>query len=722
MLGNKNNKKTSVFSGIGIALLLCALMALMPMAGFVDNNASDVEFVDTNDTAESDLFALPDAVKDTDYEYEPSDELIGMRDQTTKTYVTEDGKFAQLNHATPVHYMDDSGAWDDINLNVVATTNGWEVTENTYTTHFAPEMAYGVAVQPNQFVDPIITGIAPMVVTLDETGTAPQPYQVAPSQEGVSVGGNVLRYPVAEGFDLDYTVESTQLKQNLVIRERPVLEPNAAWFGLSETIQIPSGFALYLGDEMLGEDMTQTQEALEIRHVETGELLAEIPVPLVIEEGSDAPYTATFFIQVFGPQVVITTAVEADWLMSEDRVCPLAIDPTIKVYSNAGGYCYRYYRNCYSSTSRYTYKYYAQMRYMPWHRYTFTSSNALPSGATVDAIKWKSYLNYRSGSTSTSVKAAVLENCGSPTLSSYSHTMPTGTCSGALTGSQVLTGSNYNNANSRRMITSLWNSATFDTYSIGNSGWKTADVCTSSTTCASSTAAGYITSAQTNSGTVGIGQKVTANTYLYSYTSNSGSYNSYIEITYSGGTDADAPVSSFVPYTGITSFVEGARTFFTTLTDLSGIDTTTANAPTLNYALNNGSFTSVTATSIGTCSSTSSECRFKATTPTISAGDYVEYYWKYQDLNVANGANVGYDPALTGSQSTPTPYYFAVDDVEDAGTAKKLTVLTTDVHASSYYSPGANPRFLWIQRNGRHTIEHRPTAQGRWWIPYHLRS
>ena len=92
-------------------------------------------------------------------------------------------------------------------------------------------------------------------------------------------------------------------------------------------MQIPSGFALYLGDEKLGEEMTQTQEALHIRHVETGELLAEIPVPLVVEEGSDAPYTATFFIQVFGPQVIITTAVEADWLMSEDRVFPLAIDP-----------------------------------------------------------------------------------------------------------------------------------------------------------------------------------------------------------------------------------------------------------------------------------------------------------------------------------------------------------------------------------------------------------
>ena len=667
-------------------------MALMPMAGFVDNNASDVEFVDSNDTAESDIFALPEAVKNADYEYEPSDELIGMRDQTTKTYVTEDGKFAQLNHATPVHFMDDSGAWEDIDLNVVATANGWEVTENTYTTHFSSEMAYGVAVQPNQFVDPIITGIAPMVVTLDDTGTMPQPYHVVPSDEGVAVGGNVLRYPVGEGFDLDYTVESTQLKQNLVIRERPVLEPDAAWFGLSEAMQIPSGFALYLGDEKLGEEMTQTQEALHIRHVETGELLAEIPVPLVVEEGSEAPYTATFFIQVFGPQVIITTAVEADWLMSEDRVFPLAIDPTIKVYSNAGGYCYRYYRNCYSSTTRYTYRYYSQMRYMPWHRYTFSSSNQLPSGATVDAIKWKQYLSYRSGSTTTSIKAVVLEDCGSPTLSAYSHTIPTATCSGALSASQILTGSSYNSANSRRMITSLWNSNVFDTYSIGNNGWKTADICTSATSCASSTntAAAYITSAQTNSGTVGLGQHITTSTYLYSRTTNTGSTNSYLEITYSGGTDSDAPISGFVPYSGITSFVEGARTFFTTLTDMSGIDTTSANAPTLHYALNNGSYSSVTATSIGTCSTTSSECRFSATTPTISAGDYVEYYWKYQDLNVVNGANVGYDPALTGSQTTPTPYYFAVADVTDAGDAKKLTVLTTDVHASDRFSPGAN--------------------------------
>ena len=72
------------------------------------------------------------------------------------------------------------------------------------------------------------------------------------------------------------------------------------------------------------------------------------------------------------------------------------------------------------------------------------------------------------------------------------------------------------------------------------------------------------------------------------------------------------------------------------------------------YSINNGTWTSVSATTIQTCTSTSTECRFKATTPDLSAGDYVEYYWKFQDLNSgSNGANVGYDPAPSSGSTTP---------------------------------------------------------------------
>ena len=685
MLGITNTKKKTVFNGIGVALLLCALMALMPMAGFVDNNAGDVEFVNTNETTENDFFALPDTKEAVEYENEPSDELIGMRDQTTKTFVQEDGKFVQLTHDSPIHFMGDDGAWTDLDLNIKATATGWEVMDNSFTTQFGPEMAYGVAIQVNQFVDPIIIGINPTLMTIDETGTAPQPFDVAPSNDEVTVGGNMIRYPVAEGFAIDYAVENTQLKQNLVISERPVLEPNAAWFGFSEIMQIPTGYALFLGEDMLGEEITQTQEALDIRNIETGELLAQIPSPVVIEDGAEEPYLATYFIQVSGSQVLISTVVETDWLLSDDRVFPLAIDPTIKVYSSTGGYCYLNYNRCYVATNRYLYTYYSQQRYQPYSKYAFSASSGLPTGATVDAIKVHQRWSYKSGaSTTNGVKMSVLESCGNG-RSSYGYTIPTGTCSGVLATSVYSFGSTqYNSGNAKKLLASIHNSNVVDSFTPG-SGWKVGDVCTSATSCASSTSAGYITSAQNASSSVAIGLKFPTSAYLYSYSGHSGSTNSYIAITYSGGTDADAPSSGFTAYTDVTSYIEGSRTFFTTLVDLSGIDTTSANKPTLNYALNNGSFSSVTTTSIGTCAASASSCRFSATIPTISAGDYVEYYWKFQDLNSgSNGANVGYDPVLTGTQTTPTPYFFAVEDIEDAGDDKMLKVLTTDVSAGGY--------------------------------------
>jgi FlaG/FlaF family flagellin (archaellin) len=187
---------------------------------------------------------------------------------------------------------------------------------------------------------------------------------------------------------------------------------------------------------------------------------------------------------------------------------------------------------------------------------------------------------------------------------------------------------------------------------------------------------------------------MTSAIYIYTRAYNSGGSNSYLEVVYSGGSDTDAPTSSHVAYSGLTSYVEGQRTFFTKLTDLSGIDTTSTNGVKLFYSINNGTWTSVSATTVQSCGTSSTDCRFKASTPDLSAGDYVEYYWKFQDLNSgSNGANVGYDPVPPASASNPATWvqsnanYFFVDDVANAGTAKKMTVLQTDVHSGSYYSP-----------------------------------
>jgi hypothetical protein len=618
MLGNKNKKTKTAMGGIGIAVLLCALMAFMPMTSLVDNTATDTvsnaEIVSEVD----DFFKLPATIEQTTYEYDAAQELLGMRQMNTKGFLTEDGKIAQLTSDEPMHYLADSGAYEDINLNIMATPEGWEVTENIFTTSFGAEVASGVSIQPNQFVDPIVTGLNPMLVTIDITGTAPMPYHAAPATGDVEVGGNVIRYPLADGFALDYSVDTTQVKQNLLIQERPVLDEIATYFGMTETIRLPMGYGLYLDGVALGEEITTTQGELEIRNVESGELLATIPEPVVMEESATEPYYGTYFVQVHGPMVLLTTAVESDWLMSEDRAYPLALDPTIKVTSGSRGYCYVYYGYCYDNTYSYLYRYYGSYYYVPWHRYAFTSSSALPSGATVEEVNWKQYVNYGYGSSSgTAITARVLEACGTDVR--YDYGITSASCSGAI-GANLLSGSN-SNTNERKLISSIGNSAAAGTYSQGT-GWKTAEICDNNnaagTACSSSTGShNYILNAQTNSGTVGMGADMTSAIYIYTRAYNSGGSNSYLEVVYSGGSDTDAPTSSHVAYSGLTSYVEGQRTFFTKLTDLSGIDTTSTNGVKLFYSINNGTWTSVSATTVQSCGTSSTDCRFKASTPDL---------------------------------------------------------------------------------------------------------
>ena len=280
----------------------------------------------------------------------------------------------------------------------------------------------------------------------------------------------------------------------------PTLEPNAAWFGLTESLRLPAGYALYHGEVLLTEEITQTQDALQIRNIETGELYAEIPAPVVMEEGKE-PYHATFFVSAMGTQVFLTTAVEADWLMSEDRVFPLALDPSIKVTSGAGGYCYVYYNYCYSSTSRYLYRSGSSVYYLPWSKYTFSSSSALPSGATISEVAFKQYVSYHSGSTSAGRQVTILESCGQDVR--YNWGVTSRSCSGSLSSSYLT--SNYGGTAARSLTSSIWNSVQGGSFG-GGTGWKTTTLCSSSgTACSSTTGAhNYILNAQSNNGVVGV--------------------------------------------------------------------------------------------------------------------------------------------------------------------------------------------------------------------------
>ena len=679
-LENRKINKTTVWSGVGAALFLVLLMTLMPMSGLVENTKTATDFSEESDLSEAkeDPFALPQeqtekaGINDQD----PAKELLGMRSLKQKAYIGEDGQIEVLTYSDPIHFISEEGTWEDIDTNLVSTANGWEVTDNIFKTYFSTSIENGVAVQAHPNADPVIVGIQPQVVALDVTGTAPMPYRVAPAMEEITTGGNTIRYPLAEGFDLDYKVDGTQVKQNLIIREQPTLDANAAWLGLSEFVRLPVDYALFMGEVEITSEMVMTQESLEVRHIETGELLLVFPEPVVFDINNNEVYGATYFVSANGPMISLTTAVDSDWLMDENRSFPVELDPSVQIAQSGGGYCYIYYGYCYNNSYSYTYRYYSSLYYLPWHKYTFAANN-FGSSAYATKVEWKVYRSYHYSYSSNAATTTLLQSCGTDVR--YNYGVTTASCSGTI-ASSLLSGSN-SNTNERKLISSIWNSAASGGTIAAGTGWKTATICNSQSACSTGDGS-TIFNAANNGGTLGMGMRYTTNTYHYSYTYNSGSSASYFKVTYGGASDTTPPTAlDYAAYSGITSYKEGARTFFITLKDNSGIDSTASNGPKLMYSINNGTYTSVGASAIGTCSTTVSTCQFKATTAALSAGDYVTYYWTYQDI--ASTPNSGTTP----SGGSTTPHWFYIDDVANAGTAKKFQVSVTDRSAYSSYSP-----------------------------------
>ena len=136
--------------------------------------------------------------------------------------------------------------------------------------------------------------------------------------------------------------------------------------------------------------------------------------------------------------------------------------------------------------------------------------------------------------------------------------------------------------------------------------------------------------------------------------------------------DATPPsVESDAHYTGLTSYVEGARTLYLSLMDTNNlIDTSSLNGPKLHYSTDGGNtYTIVAADSLNTCASKNTVCMFGADTSELSAGTTVVQFWTYTDT-------AAYDNSKIPPQ-TPNPGRFP------AAGAADLTFTIGDVYQSS---------------------------------------
>ena len=81
---------------------------------------------------------------------------------------------------------------------------------------------------------------------------------------------------------------------------------------------------------MIGEDVVITQESIDIRNIASGDLLAEMPVPVVIEMNSNQMnhLTYAFIIQVMDGQIIISTVVESNGLCQKTEFPSQSTQPS----------------------------------------------------------------------------------------------------------------------------------------------------------------------------------------------------------------------------------------------------------------------------------------------------------------------------------------------------------------------------------------------------------
>ena len=691
-------KKTTVGASWLVLTSLMLMQSWLNGLGPVDADPNSMDVAE-DITIEQDPVALPEMIEKPAYDHAPEMEMIDERSATRKVFMTDEARVAVLS-STPVHYLDDAGQWQEIDLNLQEAETGWYVEENTFQTFFPTDTSQGVSLWTEEG-ERILLGIDPQLVyspgELYEVG----PYETPETREDVQVGGNTLRVPLSPFADLDYQVTPLGVKQNLVLREMPHINgpSDHGYFGLAETMLLPAGHALFDGEYPIVQGMYRTDGQLRIRDLETGAEIAQIPAPFVVDVGGSPldQAGAEYLVVASGEHIRLYTMVSVEW-MSAQKEWPILIDPTTNDLSDQGfgslfnyttssnsygPYSYNDLEICfganstqYACTSSTYYQWYESMGYLK-----FDASNSILPGATVTAVDLDLY-RYSGSAYSGTDEVVLIHQCTSTPCSSTTKVDPT-----TMTG---------NTADRRDLMSYIRNSPAVASATVASSARQSVNFNFSSDglnmtwDAANSTGAGAL---------LGLGLRVaTGTSHRWWYYCNKISQSSYctasrdptLSITYTGGIDSAPPAVSSTPYEG-QSYITDSRQLLLELTDFSGINSTIDGAPRIFYRVNNGSsWTSQVATGLSGAGCSSS-CDYSAEIPAMSPGDYVQYFWAFADAPTNQTPNTGTLPASTVSSGTlpngvsppGSPFSYEILDI-NTSTARKLVVLVNNQNSVSW--------------------------------------
>ena len=255
----------------------------------------------------------------TSYEYiNEMHEVESLREESVKHFRLEDGSYVAAQYNYPVHYADEDGKWQDIDNTLESAIGGVYATSNARIklakkitgneTLFAlkdgnTKLSFGLIGAAKGTVGTVING---------EDSSSDTELQKMMNLEKLS--SSVVYENILPGVDLEYVIDSLNIKENLIVKEK------GNSYSYSFSMKLNGMYA----------ELDEDGNVL-IYNDDSGEIEYTIPAPVVFDSASaHAPKgVAIYTLEADGKKYTLTVTVDASWMNSEDRVYPVTVDPTV---------------------------------------------------------------------------------------------------------------------------------------------------------------------------------------------------------------------------------------------------------------------------------------------------------------------------------------------------------------------------------------------------------
>ncbi|WP_137743988.1 DNRLRE domain-containing protein [Robertmurraya siralis] len=251
-------------------------------------------------------------------------EIVEKRTSTSQVFKQEDGSYKMEIYSEPIHVQDEeTKKWEPIDNTLTKTKTGrFHNKKNEFDASFSSK------IKPNQ---PLMSieqqGKAVEIESVDQNG------ELAAEVPAVVEENKVIYKEIYPNTDLSYTVNNSKIKEDILLKEKPSNDKQLEYtfqFNISGLIleKTEDGY-LYLLDSSSKEHLFAIEKPFMMDSSKPEGFVSNMKTPMPEGAWSDQ---IEMYTEQNGDNLILTLKPDMEWLKASERVYPVVLDPTVKVF------------------------------------------------------------------------------------------------------------------------------------------------------------------------------------------------------------------------------------------------------------------------------------------------------------------------------------------------------------------------------------------------------